>query len=241
MSLQEDIQWFDTSFGPKIKPIIATKKYTKNFVISLACKEMRYLWSPLRKKGLPPEKVLELMVGDTIDAKADGKGRSAFPKNRKELEDYQPKGKEMFVIARKSLLEMAAATGQYATSVANPDKFVRGYGIFQYDLQYFHSINGGHTAFFLEKKWVDFGACLTKMTIELDKGLTRLAAKFPQLKINDSAKLSFDNSVWLAIAYNKGAGGIDLAKGFKQGHLSDGVYYGEEFRDILAVANQVAP
>lgn len=244
MSLKTDIEWFNSEFGRTIEGALSGKKYKKNFVISLACKEMRYLWSPLHKKGYTTERILELMVGDTINGDPVKKtGRKAFPPNRSVLENYLPGGKQMFLTARKALEDIASNTTSYQKEVRNPDKFVRGYGIFQYDLQFFHKDSRGDTGFFLEKKWTNFGECLDRMILELDEKLTGLKRKFPQLKIDASDRLTFDNSVFLAIAYNAGLKNMTLAKKFKQGHQNKASkkFYGEEFAEFLTTVKDVVP
>ena len=77
--------------------------------------------------------LLKLCVGDTIDAPR----RSAFPRNKAAL-IAQPRGQQMFELAHSLLVEMADATGieSYIDAGRNPNKFCRGYGIFQRDLQF---------------------------------------------------------------------------------------------------------
>ena len=127
----------------------------------------------------------------------------------------------MFRIARQALVDMAQYIPSYTKVVRNPDKFCHGYGIFQYDLQFFKD----DPAFFLEKKWCDIAACIGKLLVELREAMRR------QCLANKSA-LSDTEKVYVAIAYNKGR--AKPALGFKQGYKSDdGRYYGENVCEYL--------
>ena len=46
----------------------------------------------------------------------------------------------------------------YKKALKNPDKFCRGYGMFQYDLQFFEK----DPDFFLKRKWAKFDGTLEK-------------------------------------------------------------------------------
>ena len=59
----------------------------------------------------------------------------------------------MFTIARKALELMSGRVGGFKKAVAQPHKFCRGYGIFQYDLQHFRV----DPAYFLEQRYLSFG------------------------------------------------------------------------------------
>lgn len=104
-----------------------------DLVSAIAFQESGELWSKLRLH-LPREEILRLSVGDTLDEP----NRSAFPKNKDALIAAQ-RGQPMFELAHRLLVEMADATGikAYQAVARRPHKFVHGYGIFQYDLQFF--------------------------------------------------------------------------------------------------------
>jgi peptidoglycan hydrolase-like protein with peptidoglycan-binding domain len=222
MPNSKDVAWFKSQFGQSIASALAGTPLTLDLVTAIACQETGYIWQTLRKKLDDVKRVLELCVGDTIDGSG---GRSAFPKNKAALL-AKPRGAVMFAIARKALEEMAEYIPGYKTSVQNPSKFVRGYGIFQYDLQFFLE----DPDFFLNKEWAHFDRCLDKLLMELKTGLEEMGYESkPSLTAREMA--------FVAIVYNKGS--CDPSKGLKQGHLSDGKYYGENIADFIQLSKSV--
>ncbi|MCS6622811.1 hypothetical protein N0B44_07810 [Roseibacterium beibuensis] len=192
-------------------------------ITAIACQETGSLWSPMLKAGLSRDRILELCVGDTLD---DDKGRRAFPRNRAELEQW-PQGKAMFQIAHQGLIDMAAYVPGYSGVAAKPNKFCHGFGIFQYDLQFF-KVDPKH---FLEKRYASFDACLAKCLSELKRGV-KVAGLQGRSKLTD-----FDMAC-VAIAYNTGR--YNPKRGLEQGHFSGGRYYGQLFFDHLAKCRTVA-
>jgi hypothetical protein len=225
MPTTEAIRWFKTNFGADIEREIQDKAYTVDFLTAIACQETGYIWNELRKKVSTAE-VIRLCVGDTLDAT---RGRSAFPKTRAELEAHS-RGAEMFTIARELLVEMAQYIPGYSGAVSNPSKFCHGFGIFQYDLQFFRV----DPAYFLEQKWSNFSEVLRKAINELDSKVLKLRTR----GILQGNSLGDDDLIKVAIAYN--TGNYNPAKGLKQGYRSgDGVYYGEAIQRFLRLAQQV--
>ena len=103
----EDILWFKQQFGEKIIAAIKELPFSEDMITAIACQETGEVWPVLRRRQLPVDKILELCVGDTLDA---NKGRSAFPKTKDDLLS-KPQGAQMFTIARQALVDMA----QYIT------------------------------------------------------------------------------------------------------------------------------
>jgi hypothetical protein len=93
-----DMQWFKENFHAPIEAAIAGTPFMLDLVVAIACQETGHIWSVLRKKPLTVDQILALCVGDTLDAPK----RSAFPKTKAALL-AQPRGDEMFSIARKAL------------------------------------------------------------------------------------------------------------------------------------------
>ncbi|MEP6956259.1 MAG: hypothetical protein ABI883_05490, partial [Chthoniobacterales bacterium] len=225
MKVAEAIDWFKNTYGDRIAAAVEDTPFNVDLICAVAYQETGYIWSGLVAKGLPPADILRLCVGDTLDA---DRGRSCFPKNKADLLSA-PRGREMFAIARQALLDMAQHTRGYESATINPNKFCRGYGIFQYDLQFFEE----DPTYFLEKRWGDFDACLEQFLGEL-----RAAAGRQRWK--DRRTFTDDEQVYLAIAYNKGT--ADCRKGFQQGHKSDdGRCYGENVYDFLRLAQSIVP
>ena len=211
----QDILWFKTQFQPLIEPAIAGTPFSVDLLAAFACQETGEIWPALRRKGLPVARVLELCVGDTIDASPTGGGRRAFPKNKAELL-AAPDGDRMFAIARQGLVEMAEQIPAYRGAASRPDKFCHGFGIFQLDLQFFRT----EPAYFLDKRYADFNAALAKCIGELTTALRRLGWQ-------TRTALSDLEMAGLAIAYNTGR--YDPARGLKQGYFDGTKYYGENF------------
>ncbi|HEX8127890.1 MAG TPA: hypothetical protein VF527_02235 [Pyrinomonadaceae bacterium] len=220
--LKDDIRWFKGQFKTKIEAGIRGTPFTVDLMTAIAVQETRYIWSSLYKR-LPVAEVLKLCVGDTIDAP----GRSAFPKNKAQLL-RAPNGDKMFDIAREALEAVAQYNASYRREARNPDKFCRGFGIFQYDLQFFKTTPD----YFLEKRWYDFDECLGMCIGELKDVLKR------RPRFNKST-LSDEELVYVAIAYNTGS--VNVAKKFKQGYLNreSGKYYGEYIWDYLQTSKSV--
>jgi len=222
MRTQESITWFKNIFGPDLEKAVEGTAFSVDMLTAIAYQETGYIWSVLVDKQLSLQKILELCVGDTIDAPS----RSGFPRNRAELISA-PRGQEMFRIARQALVDMAQYIPGYSKVVLNPAKFCHGYGIFQYDLQFFKN----DPVFFLEKKWCDAAACISKFIMELREAMQRQGWAH-KVSLSDTEK------VYVAIAYNKGR--ANPALGFKQGYCSDdGRYYGENVFEYLRIAQPI--
>jgi hypothetical protein len=217
MSIQEDISWFKSQFQEDIKTAIADTPFSVALITAIALQETGYLWRNIYKKETVA-KTLELCVGDTLDTP----DRSAFPKNKSALTD-KPKGEEMFAIAREALESIAPYNNGYKNAAKNLDKFCHGFGIFQYDLQFFLE----NPNFFLEKRWYEFDECLKLCVEELNNKLVRVYG-------SDKSSLTDREMVYVAIAYNRGR--VDFSRGFKQGYFDGEKYYGEYIWEYLQLA-----
>lgn len=222
MKTAEAIAWFKRTFGERVAAATKGMPFGVDLITAIAQQETGYIWAGLVQRGLAEAEVLRLCVGDTLDA---DRGRSCFPKNKAELLGAT-RGSEMFALARQTLLDMARYVNGYQSATINPNKFCHGYGIFQYDIQFFLE----NPDFFLQQSWGDFEACLTQLLDELKAAMARQGWR-------NRASLTDDEQVYLAIAYNKGK--ADCTAGFRQGHESDGKYYGENINEFLQIARGV--
>ena len=224
MPTSADILWFKTQFHEKIEAAIKDTALTIDMLTAIACQETGYIWGTLRTKNLSTERILELCVGDTLDAP----NRSAFPKNKATL-IAAPQGSAMLEIARKGLEDMAYETNNsaYQNALKNPDKMCHGFGIFQYDLQFFLNTPN----YFLNKEYADFDKCLTKCRDEVLRGVKKAG-------LQNKTVLTDLELASVAIAYNTGS--YKAAKGLKQGYFNGQKYYGEQFFDFLRLAHTVA-
>ena len=112
---------------------------------------------------------------------------------------------------------MAKFIPGFAAVAKKPHKFCHGYGIFQYDLQFFLV----DPDFFLEKRWASFDA-------SLGKAMGELKSKRQKIGLGEKATLTDLEMVAIAIAYN--TGGFKPAKGLKQGHFDGTRFYGEAWK-----------
>jgi hypothetical protein len=218
----EDIRWFKQEFGVKIEAAVTGTPFDLDMLTALACQETGEVWPVLRRAGLPTSQILHLCVGDTLDR------TKTFPRNRGDLES-RPGGSQMFQSANAGLVEMAKYITGYAGAAANPNKFCKGFGIFQYDLQFFNS----KTAPYFLGGYADFDTCLGRCLGELGEAMKRA-------KIRPSPTLTDMQKAAVAIAYN--TGGYDPKKGLKQGYKpKKGPYYGEAYYAFLQLAHTVNP
>lgn len=218
-----DIRWFKEQFHEEIKAALAGTPFDLDMLTALACQETGEIWPILRKKPeLTRDEILALCVGDTLDA---DKGRRAFPKTKAELL-AAPHGAEMFAIARKALTNMAAHIKSYQGAAARPSKFVHGFGVWQYDLQFFKT----DPQYFLEKRY-------EKLSESLGKALQELRSALKKLGLEKRKSLSALEMARVAIAYNTGR--FDPRKGLKQGYFDGKRYYGERIYDYILLSRTV--
>ena len=214
------LRWFKETFGQDLAKGVAGTPFSVDLLVAIAAQETgAEIWAPLRNKlGLP--ELLAICVGDTLDA---DKGRVAFPKTSAHLVTA-PRGEEMLRIAHDALVSMSKHVPAYSKVAKLPHKFCHGYGIFQYDLQFFLT----DPEYFLQRRWREFHFSLGKCLEEL-----RAAAR--RTGLQDRQTLTDLEQVAVAIAYN--AGVFRPKKGLKQGFKSDdGRFYGENILDYLRLS-----
>lgn len=221
-----DIEWFKRNFHPPIATAVAGTAFDIDLVAALACQETGHIWSALRRKSFPVDRILKLCVGDTIDFNpSTGKGRKAFPRTKADL-IAKPNGQRMFDLARKALVDMAPHVPGFSGAVANPNKFCHGFGMFQYDLQFFLE----DPEYFLDARYETFGETLRKCVEELKAAARRI-------DLDEKSPLEDREMAAVAIAYNTGS--FNPAKGLKQGFFNGTRFYGEEIFDFLRLSRTV--
>jgi hypothetical protein len=230
MSILKDMEWFKGNFGARVTNALRGKPFTLDMIAAIAYQETgKEIWGPLSRRGYPPEDILKLCTGDIIDYPGRKK---AWPKNRAQLLEH-PQGAQMFAIARAAFVAMAAKIPAYKPYVANPDKFCHGFGIFQYDIQFFEKVDPGY---FLNRDYEVFDKSLRKCIEELD-------SKAIKIGLGGRSSLSDMEMCAIAIAYN--TGGYDHKRGLRQGHavtLPGGgkKYYGEFIAEYIKAARQIS-
>jgi hypothetical protein len=229
MTIQKDMAWFKGNFGIPVTGALGGTAFTLDLIAAIAYQETgKEIWGPLSRKGLAVADILKLCTGDTLDYP---KRSRAWPKNRAELE-ANPRGPAMFAIAHAALVAMAAKVPGYQTVAARPDKFCHGYGIFQYDIQFFKSVDPDY---FLNRDYEVFEKSLGKC-------LSELKAKALKIGLSGKPKLSDEELCAVAIAYN--TGGYDPGRGLRQGHSvvmpgGERRYYGQFIMEYMAAARSV--
>ena len=225
-----DIRWFKQTFHEKIDATLQGTPFTLDFLTALACQETGEVWPILRKRDLSLDRIVELCVGDTFDAP----NRSAFPKNKAALVAVtNPDGQRMFEVARQALLDMAQFVDSYKGAASITTKFCHGYGIFQFDLQFFDK----DPNYFLNKEYADFDKCLARALGELKEAQQKISA------LKSKSVLTDLEMAHVAIAYN--TGDFNPAKGLKQGFrpkvngVPTGPFYGEQVFDFINKAKAV--
>lgn len=226
MAILDDIRWFKSNFGARIAAGIAGTPFDVDMLTAIACQETGSLWGVMRHKaGLTPDKIAALCCGDTLDA---NKGRSAFPRNKADLvAPSVARGQDMFNIARAALLAMADQVPGYEFARTNQAKFCHGFGVFQYDLQFFLT----NPSYFLNREYENFDKSLARAIGELKRGLTKLG-------LQGRTSITDDDFCKVAIVYN--TGGFDPSRGLRQGHRDGDVFYGQAIQNFLVKARQVA-
>jgi hypothetical protein len=222
----EDMRWFKENFHEKIQPALQGTAFTLDLLTALACQETGEVWPILRKQqSLSIDRILELCVGDTLDS---DRGRRAFPKTKAELVAH-PKGAEMFTIARQALVDMSQFVKSYRGAASRPNKFCHGFGIFQFDLQFFKN----EPDYFLEKRYANFDNCLQKAIAELQHAKNGIGFK-------NKTTLTDHEQALVAIAYNIGTGNFRHSRGLRQGFRPPGgKFYGEQIFDFIRLAKTV--
>ncbi len=225
MPTTEDMRWFKQNFQARIQPALQGTAFTLDLLTALACQETGEVWPILRKQSLSIERILELCVGDTLDS---DRGRRAFPKTKAELVAH-PQGQEMFTLARQALVDMSQFVQSYRGAASRASKFCHGFGIFQFDLQFFKN----EPDYFLQKRYADFDACLQKAIGELTHAKNGIGFK-------NKTSLTDLEQAFVAIAYNIGTGNFRASRGLKQGFRPPGgKFYGEQIFDFIRLAKTV--
>ena len=224
MPTADDIRWFKGQFHEEIEAATAGTVFDLDMLTALACQETGEIWPILRKDpNLNKEQIVALCVGDTLDA---DKGRKAFPKNKAALV-AAPSGQAMFDIAHQALVDMAVHIPSYRTAARNPNKFVHGFGVWQFDLQFFKD----EPEYFLERHYEKLEETLGKAMGELKDALKKIG--FENKPSLDDREMAF-----VAIAYN--TGGFKPSKGLKQGFFDGTLFYGEAIFRFIRLARTVA-
>jgi hypothetical protein len=220
MPTADAIRWFKSQFHSQIEAAVQGTPFTLDFVTALACQETGFIWNTLRKRLTVPE-VLAMCVGDTAD-----KNRKAFPRTKAEL-IAAPNGQQMFDIARQAVVDGAPFFRDFKTALTKPTKFCHGFGLFQFDLQFFRV----EPDYFLQKRYAEFDATL-------GKALKELKGKQKTIGLGGRTTLTDEELAHVAIAYNTGR--FIPSKGLRQGFFDGTRFYGQAIADFIRLSKTVA-
>lgn len=148
--------WIKTNFGDRITQALADTPFNLDMACAIACQESGiYL-----VRFINTMSVADALGRCVFDASGDypGTSRSAFPRNTSVFrEAYGNSFTDMLIDEANKMRRERGFS---------PAKWVyKGYGIFQYDLQYVKK----DQVFFEERRWYDFDECLARLKSELMK------------------------------------------------------------------------
>jgi hypothetical protein len=157
-SAREATNWLMTNFGASVRSATDNTPFSSALLCGIACQETAYFWLPLvKKKGktVAPDEVVARCV---LDASGDAPKarRRAFPRN---TAAFRAKYDRSFA---DMLVEEANAT-RALRGLRAKDWIYKGYGIFQYDLQFVTE----DESYFRFRQWHDFQACVNRVIKEL--------------------------------------------------------------------------
>jgi len=168
-------RWMKTNFGEEISVAVAGTPFSTDIVCAIACQETAYFWLNF----IDTLSVDDVLARCVLDGSGDvpGTSRGPFPKNTAAFrERYGDEFTDMLI---------AEANESRKLRGYGPKNWVyKGYGIYQYDLQYVIS----DESFFRQKKWYSYDECLKRLMKELKE------------------KYSHHGELWKAIRAYNGSG-----------------------------------
>jgi hypothetical protein len=149
-------EWMKTNFGNSIHQAVADTPFSVEIVCGIACQETAYFWLSL-VDYLPVDNILARCV---LDASGDypGTDRSVFPSNTAEFRHHYGDEFTNMLITEANITRKLRGFGP-------KDWVYKGYGIYQYDLQYVLE----DEQFFREQQWYKFDECLKRLMNELNE------------------------------------------------------------------------
>ncbi len=149
-------RWMKGAFGEAMEGACQETPFSAPLLAAMVCQETAYFWLKFIDE-VEAGKLLERCV---LDASGDAPGapRTARPKNTAVFRrDFGDGFADMLI---------AEANATRAMRGFGPKQWVyKGYGIFQYDLQFVYEEPG----FFRDKKWYRFEECLGRALSELKR------------------------------------------------------------------------
>ena len=144
-----DMKWFKQNFHNEVEAAIMGTPFSLDLIVAIACQETGHIWPALRKRQLTRTEFWRLCWRHHRREPRQQQGPQGVPEEQGGTL-WQSKGQEMFGIARKALADMAQPFR--GSTRANPNKFCHGFGVFQFDLQFFND----EPDYFLERRYEKF-------------------------------------------------------------------------------------
>ena len=150
------VKWMKTNFYSEIAAAVQDTPFSVDHVCGIGCQETAYFWLSF----IDTHSVEEVLARCVLDASGDfpGTRRSAFPKNTAVFRAAYGDAFTDMLINEANLTRQMRGFGP-------KDWVYKGYGIFQYDLQYVTT----DQPFFENRKWYNFSDCLANAMKELKK------------------------------------------------------------------------
>lgn len=157
-SARKATNWLMTNFGGSIRSATDGTPFSPALLCGIACQETAYFWWPLMIKAGSTITPDQLVARCVLDASGDypDTSRSAFPRNTAAF-------REKYDRAFADMLVREANATRALRGFGPKEWIYKGYGIFQYDLQFVVQDED----YFRFKQWYDFGVCLGRVMKEL--------------------------------------------------------------------------
>lgn len=152
--------WMKSNFGNKIAEALKDTPFDEPLIYSIACQETAQRWSLWIDK-YDAATILERCVFDASGDFPDT-SRSAFPKNKNELQTEYGNEITQMLIAEANKMRAMPQPGQ-PKGFQPAEYLYKGYGIFQYDLQFIKDDKD----FFVKKLWYSIDECISRVLKEL--------------------------------------------------------------------------
>ncbi|HEY5705975.1 MAG TPA: hypothetical protein VIS96_10410 [Terrimicrobiaceae bacterium] len=158
-SARKATNWLMTHFGGSIRAATDDTPFNPALLCGIACQETAYFWLPIVTKAGSKTTPDEVVARCVLDASGDApnSSRSAFPRN---TAAFRAKYDRAFA----DMLVEEANSSRALRRFGPKNWIYKGYGIFQYDLQFVTEDEG----YFRFRQWHDFGACVNRVIKELN-------------------------------------------------------------------------
>lgn len=154
-------RWLKASFGAELKAAVKKSNFTVDHLCGIACQETAYFWLSFIDDLNPVQICAACVLDGSGDYKPEQNPRSAFPRNTAAF-------RAQYDASDPGFADMLIAEGNASRKIRSMQPvnwLYKGYGLFQYDLQFVKTDKG----FFLNKEWHSFAACLDRLMVELDR------------------------------------------------------------------------